>query len=57
MYLIRQLTALSLGEIGRMFGNRDHTTVLYACQKVGAMISTDIAFGEKVNALIATLML
>ncbi len=57
MYLMRQLTALSLGEIGRMFGNRDHTTVLYACQKVGRLVAQDNVFSEKVNALIATLML
>src|SRR5262245_28140494 len=34
MYLCRTLTDASLAEIGRHFGNRDHTTVLHACQKM-----------------------
>ena len=55
MYLMRQLTDLSLVEIGRLFCGRDHTTVLYACEKVGTMLSTDIEFAEKVNGLISTL--
>ena len=38
MYLLRQLTELSLVDIGRMFGGRDHSTVIYACEKVGAML-------------------
>jgi chromosomal replication initiator protein len=33
MFLIRRLTQASYAEIGRQFGNRDHTTVLHACQK------------------------
>jgi chromosomal replication initiator protein len=33
MFLIRRLTQASYAEIGRHFGNRDHSTVLYACQK------------------------
>lgn len=34
MYLSKQLTARSLPEIGRRFGNRDHTTVLHAIRKI-----------------------
>jgi chromosomal replication initiator protein len=34
MYLVRELTSQSLPTIGTIFGNRDHTTVLYACKKV-----------------------
>ena len=48
MYLLRQLTDLSLVEIGRVFGGRDHTTVIYACDKVGdAWCATDSAFAEQ----------
>jgi chromosomal replication initiator protein len=55
MYLTRQLTDLSLGEIGRLFGGRDHTTVIYACDKVATMIKTDPSFTEKINGLISTI--
>jgi chromosomal replication initiator protein len=55
MYLTRQLTELSLVEIGRMFGGRDHTTVIYACEKVARLMHEDNAFADKVNQLISTL--
>jgi chromosomal replication initiator protein len=55
MYLMRQLTDLSLMEVGRMFGGRDHTTVLYACERVAAQISLDEQFSERINSLISTL--
>jgi chromosomal replication initiator protein len=34
MYLCREMTNLSLPKIGQLFGNRDHTTVMYANRKV-----------------------
>jgi chromosomal replication initiator protein len=55
MYLMRQLTDLSLVEIGRTFGGRDHTTVLYACEKIARQIATDPAFSDKINSMISTL--
>jgi chromosomal replication initiator protein len=55
MYLLRQLTELSLVDIGRVFGGRDHSTVIYACEKVGAMVATDNDFAERINGLISTL--
>jgi len=41
MYLIRQITQASLPEIGSFFGGRDHTTVLYATQKIDRLLSED----------------
>ena len=55
MYLLRQLTELSLVDIGRVFGGRDHSTVIYACEKVGALVATDNEFAERINGLISTL--
>jgi len=34
MYVTRDLTQLSYPEIGRAFGDRDHTTVMHACRKI-----------------------
>jgi chromosomal replication initiator protein len=55
MYLIRQLTDLSLVEIGRLIGGRDHTTVMYACEKVSNLMATDTTIADKVNGLVSTL--
>jgi chromosomal replication initiator protein len=41
MYLARRVTRLSLEEIGGYFGGRDHSTVLYAIQKITRMLKTD----------------
>ena len=55
MYLMRQLTDMPLAEIGRVFGGRDHTTVMYACDRVATRIAQDTAFADRINALISTL--
>jgi chromosomal replication initiator protein len=39
MYLVRDLTDLSLPRVGAVFGGRDHTTVLHACQKIVGLLS------------------
>ncbi len=51
MYLTKQLTPLTLVEIGRRFGNRDHSTVLYACARVAERVATDPAFAEMVDRI------
>jgi chromosomal replication initiator protein len=39
MYLTRELTDLSLPRIGRAFGNRDHSTVMHATQKITGLMT------------------
>lgn len=56
MYLAKQLTSRSLPEIGRKFGNRDHTTVMHAVAKVNELIDADPNFAEDVELLRRTLM-
>lgn len=51
MYLAKQLTSRSLPEIGRKFGNRDHTTVMHAVQRVTELMERDTAFAEDVELL------
>ncbi|MBU2653175.1 chromosomal replication initiator protein DnaA [Acidomonas methanolica] len=51
MYLAKQLTSRSLPEIGRKFGNRDHTTVMHAVSRVAELMTTDAAFAEDVELL------
>lgn len=41
MYLVRELTPLSLPQIGRAVGDRDHTTVLYGVEKIAALFEKD----------------
>jgi chromosomal replication initiator protein len=55
MYLIRRLTAISYAEVGRMFGNRDHTTVLHACRKVETQLSSDNDVRTLVDELVMQL--
>ena len=50
MYLARELTGLSLPRIGVAF-SRDHTTVLHACRKIEAELTTDVGLAARVNQL------
>jgi chromosomal replication initiator protein len=51
MYLTRQLTKRSLPCIGRAFGHRDHTTVLYAIRSVEKRMEADPLYRADVEAL------
>jgi chromosomal replication initiator protein len=51
MYLAKVLTPRSLPEIGRRFGNRDHTTVLHAVRKIEGLIGNDKSMARDVEAL------
>jgi chromosomal replication initiator protein len=51
MYLAKQLTPRSLPEIGRKFGGRDHTTVMYAIRKIEELRAIDTLLSEDIETL------
>ena len=51
MYLIRSMTNLSSDDIGKFFGNRDHSTVLYSIEKVERQMKSDAGFAEAVKEI------
>ncbi len=52
MYVCRNVTDLSYPDIGRVFGDRDHTTVIHAVQKIETQISKEPETFNQVNELI-----
>ncbi|MEB3338901.1 MAG: chromosomal replication initiator protein DnaA [Leptolyngbyaceae bacterium] len=51
MYLMRQHTDLSLPKIGEEFGGKDHTTVMYSCEKISQLRDTDPAIAQTLRQL------
>lgn len=51
MFLARKHTDHSLQEIGRFFGNRDHTTVIYAVSKIESRAGADRMFAGLLEEL------
>ena len=51
MYLSKTFTPKSLPEIGKLFGGRDHTTVIHAVKKIEQLCEIDIAFSEHLKVL------
>jgi len=55
MYATKELTTLSLPEIGSHFGGKDHTTVLYAVRKIDAKRKESEDFDEEMDRIMALL--
>jgi chromosomal replication initiator protein len=55
MALAKELTQLSLPDIGEAFGGRDHTTVLHACRKVALLKNTSSDITRDINSLLKVL--
>ena len=51
MYLIRSMTNLPVVEIGKVFDNRDHSTVLYSLKQVEKQMKKDPSFAETVKEI------
>ena len=49
MYLMRQHTDLSLPKIGEQFGGKDHTTVMYSCDKIAQLVKRDLNLAQTVR--------
>lgn len=55
MALSKELTELSLPNIGEAFGGRDHTTVLHACRKIAELKARDAELTRDYSALVQVL--
>ena len=51
IYLIRRMSGMSLNDIGKEFGDRDHSTIMHSLDKVEKQMRTDPAFAEKVKEI------
>ena len=51
MYLLREEAQLSLPQIGSLLGGRDHTTIMYGCQKIAEMLESDERLRRQVVSL------
>ncbi|GAC1379538.1 MAG: chromosomal replication initiator protein DnaA [Ktedonobacteraceae bacterium] len=51
MYLIRQETQVSLLEIGQLFGGRDHSSVLHACEKIDRAVNINPTLRHEIVAI------
>lgn len=51
MYLIREETDASLPQIGDLLDGRDHSTILYGCERIADMIEEDVDMRREVTAL------
>ncbi|HKS83068.1 MAG TPA: chromosomal replication initiator protein DnaA [Candidatus Acidoferrales bacterium] len=52
MFLVKQLTAASLPEIGKQFGGKHHTTVLHSINKIETLRQTDKELNKTINRLL-----
>ena len=55
MYLIRRMTSLSLDDNGKVFGGRDHSTVINSINKVERKMKTDPSYAEMIKSIITNI--
>lgn len=56
IYLCRELLQLSFGQIGKEFGDRDHTTILHAFHRVEVELETDAELKQSISAIRARIL-
>lgn len=52
MYIVREITGMSMEDIGREYNNRDHSTVVYSINDIQAKLETDARMREMVEDII-----
>lgn len=52
MYISREHTDLSLNDIGKNFGGKDHSTVIYACRQIDKRKNADESFNRIIESLV-----
>jgi len=52
MYIVRNITQMSMSDIGKEFGGKDHATVVYALQQVEKKMAKDMRYKETVEDII-----
>lgn len=55
MYLTREITKRSYPKIAKVFGRRDHTSIIHACEKTAERMAHDPAYAARVEKLRAAL--
>ncbi len=55
MYIARNHTKASLPEIGRLFGGKDHTTVIHSFNKIDNLVKTDRELDRKIQNIVKAL--
>ena len=53
MYLCKQLTDLSYPEIGRLFNDKHHSTVMYSVEKIERLRAHDLNLARKLDEFLA----
>ena len=51
MYLVREETDASLMDIGRFLGGRDHTTIIYGCDKIGEEVTSNSRLRQEIMTI------
>ena len=52
MYVVHEITGMTMQEIGKEFGGRDHSTVVYALSEIEKKIAADPRFREIVEDIL-----
>ena len=52
MYILKTVTDMSLEDVGKPFGNKDHSTVYYAIEKIEKTLETNTSLNNEINDII-----